>query len=179
MGRTDCQTIDRAAVALEAAVPRVPGEHLSLLERLVLELVQPVRQPPTAALGAAGRLTKGTNRAGHRAGRARLASQAATYLNWMAPPPSWPCLGAVPAADRSALAWRVPSGQVLVDVLGCGDRSERAVIGDVFDAATGLGDVAAVRLLHVGAPRVSQLYDSPSSYRPLAGTQWCFVEMDW
>jgi hypothetical protein len=75
-------------IEIEAAKPRGPDLYPILLDRVVERLTD--EDPdPTRALALAGQVVLGTPWAGFRSGRNRLASAAAAYITWIAPPEPW------------------------------------------------------------------------------------------
>lgn len=79
---------DYCAAEVEAAVPPEDGRYHRLLDEVVHRLAGSGADA-TAALAIAGQVVRTTIWAGYRSGRARLASAAASYLTWLAPPGDW------------------------------------------------------------------------------------------
>lgn len=102
----------RAAVQVVAAKPRSSAVLPQLRDKVVLDLVEGDRAPATDALAAAGRAVRGTSWAGYRSGRCRLATMAASYLRWLAPPATWSFVGAPSVSGRRAVAWLSPAGEL-------------------------------------------------------------------
>lgn len=169
-------TIDRADVEAASALPAPGNEELFpvLLDRVVGRLVES-RAEPTRALWIAGQVVRGTPWARYRNGRARLASAAATYLTWLAPPESWKAFAAPKVGNRRAIGWRAPSGEVIVDLLGGGSAYVKALVKDLAPLCPEATAIRAIDLLH---PRASTAYEPNALAALLPDTCWWFTRED-
>lgn len=168
-------TIDRAAVEAAAAAPARGNEDLfpTLLDRVVGQLVTS-RAEPTSALAIAGQVVRGTAWATYRNGRARLASAAAAYLTWLAPPEPWLGFEVPPIAGRQPIGWRAASGEVLIDLLGGGHVYVKQLVRELArrDEATA---IRAIDLLH---PRASVAHAPGAQPVALPESPWWFAPED-
>lgn len=165
----------RSAVQVAAARPRSTAVLPHLLDRVVLELVDGARAPSTGALSAAGRAVRGTSWDGYRTGRARLATMAASYLRWLAPPATWSLAGTPTAGGRRSLAWLSPSGELLIDLLDVGDTDGHTLVERLFAyGVSAAGQLAGVRLLRLSAPTTSVIYTTPERQQPLTDSPYWF-----
>jgi hypothetical protein len=163
--------IDRCAVEAEAASPRTDDLYPRLLDQVVRELALD-GAGPAAALAAAGRAVRSTPWAGYRTGRARLASAAASYLTWLAPPAPWTAIDVPEIAGRRPVGWSSPGGEVLIDLLSGGTRD----IKRLMRAAGAAGiDFVAVRALDLLAPTRSTAYPKGGLPLPLPESPWWFA----
>ena len=163
--------IDRAAVEMAAAVPNPKNEDLypRLLDEVVARLVSE-RMEPTAALAVAGHVVRGTQWASYRTGRIRLASAAASYLTWLAPPAGWTPAPAPAITGRQPVAWCSPAGETIVDLLGGG----RTYVKQLAHPLARLGHFDAVRAIDLVAPTKSVAYPSGAHSLPLVESEWWF-----
>jgi hypothetical protein len=162
--------VDRCAREIEAGAPRDEVLYGQLLDRVVLRLACEALSP-SSALAIAGQEVRGTAWSGYRSGRARLASAAAAYLTWLAPPPSWTPQPFGEIGTRHPIAWTSPVGDVLVDLLAGGALYAKSLVPAVRAAAEG---PVVVRLLNVLAPMQSSAYLPNGQIVPLVGSAWWF-----
>ena len=166
---TAVRDLRRSEIEIEAASPRDPTLYPRLLDEVV-HLVATGVSGEAPALVAAGQVVRGTPWAGFRTGRARLASAAAAYLNWMAPPRPWAYEAAVIIEGRRPLAWRCPEG-VLIDLLGAAGQPTRSLVPAARAAVPGS---LVVRVLDLTAPTRSVYYEAGGAALPLLGSPWWF-----
>lgn len=162
-----------AAVQAATAKPRSTDLLGRLLDETVLSLLDNGRSPTTEALAVAGRVVKDTPWRGYRSGRTRLATMAASYLRWLAPPESWSFTGSIDVAARRVMTWTAPDGIRLADLLDVGENAGFGPFEELFDG----GDVdrlAGVRVLRVGAPTTSLLYTGPNRHESLVESAYWF-----
>lgn len=170
----------RSAVQVAAAKPADTAVFPRLLDQVVVELVAS-GGAPSAALGVAGRAVRGTTWAGYRNGRNRLASMAASYLRWMAPPEAWGAADPRSVSGRTAFPWVSPAGELIVDLLDVGDV-EGHTLAAAFHAhglarAAELGSgvhLVGVRLMRLTSPTSSVLYTTRQRQAPLTATPYWF-----
>lgn len=162
---------DRSAAQAEAALPRDDRLYPRLLDQLVRELAV-CRAEPTAALAAAGRLVRGTSWAGYRSGRARLASAAASYLTWLAPPTPWAAVELPEIAGRRPIGWRSVNGDVLIDLLSGGPRDVKRFMRVVGELGI---EFTAVRALDLLAPTRSTAHEKGKLPMALRESPWWFT----
>jgi hypothetical protein len=162
--------LDRREVEIEAAWPKNEDLYPSLLDQAV-HLMTAGGIEPTSALSVAGRVVRGTPWAGFLSGKGRLASAAASYLTWLAPPSSWQAVD-VPRVDgRLPVGWMSPSGELVVDLLFGAGRIPRGLVPLVKAAAP---TYSVIRLLNLTAPTQSVAYLPGGAIQPLNETQWWF-----
>lgn len=140
-------------------------------------MLLPQRQEPSAAITATAGVLAGSSWRSYRAGRARVATQAAVYLTWLAPPASYCCGGILELpGGRKAFGWRPPKGrQIFADVLspagvGEGDLHQLAEAALRQMTETSGGPVAGVRVCAVSAPTRSVLATPAGTMVELTGT---------
>lgn len=146
----------RTAVQVAAAKPADPAVFPVLLDRVVAQLVQ-TGSGPTAALGVAGQVVRHTPWAGYRTGRSRLASSAAAYLRWMAPPEDWAAGKILKVSGRTGFTWVSPDGELIVDLLDVGDVDGHTLAAALYDHGTARAEAlgGGVRLVGVRLMRLS------------------------
>jgi hypothetical protein len=161
---------ERSEIQVKASTPRDPALFGQLLDRVVHELV--LGQPdPTRALALAGRAVHSTPWAGYRTGRARLATAAAAYLSWLAPPEPWVTVEVAAVSSRRPIGWRSPEGALVIDVLAAGSREVTSLGRAVLRAGTG---AVAIRSLDVTAPARSKVFVTGVMPMMLAESDWVF-----
>jgi hypothetical protein len=158
-------------IELGAAFPRQDGHYPAFLDEVVHQMCAR-SLGPTAALGVTARVLQGTNWAGYRSGKARLASGAASYLTWLAPPAEWSYVPLAPVGERRPVGWRSPGGELIADVLAGDNAYVRRFSAASVKAA--VPDVAAVRVLNLLAPRHSVALLASGKTNPLVDTPWWF-----
>jgi hypothetical protein len=84
---------------------RDPKLAEALLDEVVAVMLRPERLPPTAAIAATSAVLAGTSWKSYRAGRMRLATQAAVYLNWLAPTGAWDLADIWDIGGRKVFTW--------------------------------------------------------------------------
>lgn len=170
--RDDIRPFDYSAAEVEASVPAEEGRYHRLLDEAVHRLAA-ARAEPAAALFVAGQVVRGTSWAGYRNGRARLASAAASYLTWLAPPKCWRYVELAPVSGRRPLGWASPEGDLVVDFL---DVAPRAVKGCVRAVEKKAMAPVAVRVLNLLAPTHSVVHVPGASPIALYESKWSFGE---
>jgi hypothetical protein len=168
---TDVSEAERRIVEIEAAAPKDPDTFGQLLDAVVDELTRGEPEP-TRALVIAGRVVAGTPWAGFRSGRARLATAAASYLNWVAPPLPWVRLDLDLSVDgRRPIGWCSELGVVFVDALVHGEREAASFARKLRKSGT---EMAAVRAIDVLAPTRSKVYENGQRATLLRDSAWDF-----
>lgn len=160
----------RAATQVAAARPHGTNQLPTLLDHVVADLVNADRDP-TRALAAAGRACRETTWASYKTGRNRVATMAACYLRWLAPPESWTPAGTLAVGDRTVFLW-ADDGELIADVLAVGDQDVRDVVAAAFDGADGALD--AVRAVRVNSPTTSTLHTHEMNVARLVETPYWF-----
>lgn len=170
----------RSAVQVAAAKPADPALFPALLDRVVAQVVQ-AGSKPTAALGVAGQVVRGTPWAWYRTGRSRLASTAAAYLRWMAPPEDWTVGEVLEVSGRAGFTWVSPAGELIVDLLDVGDVAGHTLAAAFHDHGAArvaeLGPdvhLVGVRLMRLSNPTSSVLCTTPQRQALLTTTPYWF-----
>lgn len=164
----------RPDVALSASRPSPDNPMPRLLDAVVLTLLAEHGGDPTSALCVTAELLRSTTWSRYRNGRSRIATMAASYLRWNAPPSPWVFDGAVPLGEstRAGVGWRARAGR-LVDLISC-DRSEDRRIATCAHPRS--SSEIGLRLLNLAAPRDSLFISSSGQPTPLGETSWFFAE---
>ncbi|MGH8979442.1 MAG: hypothetical protein ACRDWE_00270 [Acidimicrobiales bacterium] len=163
-----------AAVEAAASNPRAENDGLygRLLDQVVGQLAVE-RAEPRGGLAAAGQAVRGTAWAGYRNGRARLASAAAAYLTWLAPPKDWATFETEQVGGRRPIGWRSPAGESIVDLLGGGSIYVKGLVPAVRELHP---DAAVIRAMDLLAPTRSVAYQRGAPAVPLLESEWWFAE---
>src|SRR5690606_28163779 len=128
------RTTDRTAVSVEASRPSGGPDLPGLVDQAAAAPVAP-RPPSTAAPAAPGRAVPGPHPARDRTGRPRLATLAASYLRWFAPPEPWQPQPPAHLGGRHAPVWAGPDGETRIDLLDVGDDNTRRHLDEAFEWA--------------------------------------------
>jgi hypothetical protein len=159
-----------AELELQAAYPREEGRYPQLLDHVVHAMCAQALEP-ISALVVTSAILRGTNWASYRNGRTRLASAAASYLTWLAPPTGWIYKDVGVVGDRRPLGWVNTDGELLIDLLAGGQIDPRRGAGPVVAAYR---DAVAVRVLNLLAPRQSVVHHGTRQVGPLLESPWWF-----
>lgn len=132
-----------------------------LLDEVVAALLVPHRRQPSDALAATAAVFADSRWRSYRAGRARVATQAAVYLTWLAPPSDYRLADVAPLdSGRRSFVWKAPRARSGFADLLCPAGAEEATAAHARALAVGSGGpvcFAQVRLLSVSAPTHSML----------------------
>lgn len=169
--RDDAAPFDYCAAEVAAAAPAEDGRYHRLLDEVVRRLAIAGAEP-TAALAVAGQVVRDTTWAGYRNGRARLASAAASYLTWLAPPGDWKYTELSLVGERRPVGWRSPDGELVVDFLDVAPRAIKACVRGVEKMEM---SPVAIRALDLMAPTRSTAYLGTAAPVALAETRWWFA----
>jgi hypothetical protein len=165
---TDVSEGERRIVEIEASAPRNPALFGRLLDRVVDELT---RGEPEASrvFAIAGVVVAGTSWSGFRSGRTRLATAAASYLNWMAPPLPWARVDLdLIIEGRRPIGWR-SDDDLLVDVLVQGEREAASFLQQLRQNGV---EATALRAIDSLAPTRSKVYERGSRSVLLRDSAW-------
>lgn len=162
---------------LRAAAVSETETAAALLDLVVEQLLSPARLPATAAMAATARVVRDTRWRSYRAGRAKIATQAAVYMNWLAPPADY-TMTAVEVAGRRLFVFDGPAGcfaDLLIPDLGGISSADCAVVGETFAAlAETVAAFGGVRLLTVSEPTASMAAVSPTRLVALTSSPFRF-----
>lgn len=160
----------RTDIALDASAPAAKSPLPALLDKVIVTMLSQHDGDPTRVLAVTSEILRGTNWASYRNGRSRIATMAASYLRWVAPPTPWSFCRSEGLEDRRlGMRWSGSEGQLL-DIIECQGRSDRSVAA----GAANLDDIVGVRLLRLDAPRHSIFYGVGASPVRIAETPWLF-----
>lgn len=162
----------RASVQAEASRPRHDGTMATLLDGVVVRMVQR-GLGPMDALAEAGRAVTATSWASYRSGRNRLATMAASYLHWIAPGAGWQMTKAMDLEGRTGLCWKDEDNRAIIDVLDPDDTA-RELMGRIFSVASQTPGFVGVRLIRLRAPMTSLMFYSATKHEPLSSTEFWF-----
>jgi hypothetical protein len=163
----------RTDMGLDASTATADSPLPALLDKVIFTMLTQHCGDPTRALTITSKVLQGSKWKNYRSGRSRIATMAASYLRWLAPPePRWFRCSENLQNDRLGLRWSGPEGE-FVDIIECDSRADRRAAA----AAAHLVDVVGVRLLRLEAPRHSIFFTADDSPVRIAETPWLFNEV--